>query len=181
MKIHILGASGSGTTTLGEALSMELKIPHFDSDDFFWIDTDPPFQERRTPEIRTNLLRNTLRPHDSWILSGSALKWGDFLLKECDMIIYLFLEKEKRIRRLEERERKRFGDQINPGEIMHTNFVDFIEWAKSYDNGDMNMRSRESEMSWLENAECEVLKIEEEMTLEDEINLVIGELKIISC
>jgi shikimate kinase len=34
MRIHIFGV-GSGVTTLGKALSQELSIEYFDSDDFF--------------------------------------------------------------------------------------------------------------------------------------------------
>ena len=41
-RIHILGASGSGTTTLGRALAERLQCPHFDADDYFWVPTDPP-------------------------------------------------------------------------------------------------------------------------------------------
>lgn len=36
MKIHIMGASCAGSTTLGNALSAEWGIPYFDTDDFFW-------------------------------------------------------------------------------------------------------------------------------------------------
>jgi adenylate kinase family enzyme len=32
-RIHILGASGSGTTTLGRALGEHLQYPHFDTGD----------------------------------------------------------------------------------------------------------------------------------------------------
>ncbi|WP_414847104.1 shikimate kinase [Chryseobacterium sp. IT-36CA2] len=35
MRIHIFGASGSGVTTLGKALSEKLNIEYLDSDDFF--------------------------------------------------------------------------------------------------------------------------------------------------
>jgi hypothetical protein len=35
-RIHILGASGSGTTTLGHALAARLQCPHFDTDAYFW-------------------------------------------------------------------------------------------------------------------------------------------------
>ena len=37
MKIHILGASGSGTTTLAQALSTVLHNTHLDTDDYFWF------------------------------------------------------------------------------------------------------------------------------------------------
>ena len=42
-RIHILGASGSGTTALGQALAEHLRCPHFDTDDYFWLPTDPPY------------------------------------------------------------------------------------------------------------------------------------------
>jgi dephospho-CoA kinase len=41
MKIHILGASGAGITTLRKALSKRLGIRQFDADDYFWENTDP--------------------------------------------------------------------------------------------------------------------------------------------
>jgi adenylate kinase family enzyme len=46
-RIHILGASGSGTTTLGRALSERLQCPHFDTDNYFWLPTDPPWVQSR--------------------------------------------------------------------------------------------------------------------------------------
>ena len=39
--IHIFGASGSGTTTLAEKTSRELGYFHLDTDDYFWLPTDP--------------------------------------------------------------------------------------------------------------------------------------------
>ena len=33
-RLHTLGASGSGTTTLGRALAERLQCPHFDTDDY---------------------------------------------------------------------------------------------------------------------------------------------------
>lgn len=50
--IHILGASGSGTTTLAKVLSDELGYAHFDSDDYFWIPTEPPFTTKRPLDER---------------------------------------------------------------------------------------------------------------------------------
>jgi adenylate kinase family enzyme len=41
-RVHILGASGAGTTTLARALADDLAIPAFDADDYFWVKTDPP-------------------------------------------------------------------------------------------------------------------------------------------
>ena len=46
-RLHILGASGSGTTTLGRALAERLTYLHFDTDDYYWLSTDPPFTAQR--------------------------------------------------------------------------------------------------------------------------------------
>lgn len=36
--IHILGASGVGTSTLGAALSKRLPHTHLDTDNYYWLD-----------------------------------------------------------------------------------------------------------------------------------------------
>ena len=61
-RIHILGASGSGTTTLGRALAERLQYPHFDTDDYFWLPTDPPYTQQRARTERAQLLMDDLTP-----------------------------------------------------------------------------------------------------------------------
>jgi len=70
-RIHILGASGSGTTTLGRALAKHLQYPYFDTDDYFCLLTDPPFTLERERTVREPLLMGDLTTHGSWVLSGS--------------------------------------------------------------------------------------------------------------
>jgi adenylate kinase family enzyme len=51
-RVHILGASGSGTTTLAQALAARLGCPHYDTDHYYWLPSDPPFQHIREREAR---------------------------------------------------------------------------------------------------------------------------------
>lgn len=76
-RIHILGASGSGTTTLGRALAACLQCPHFDTDDYFWLPTEPPYTQRRGQTERAQLLMGDLTAYNSWVVSGSLCGWGD--------------------------------------------------------------------------------------------------------
>lgn len=46
-RLHVLGASGSGTTTLARALANHWSAPHADADDYFWVPTNPPYVEKR--------------------------------------------------------------------------------------------------------------------------------------
>lgn len=42
-RLHILGPSGAGVTTLGRAIANAWSVPHADSDDYFWLPTSPPY------------------------------------------------------------------------------------------------------------------------------------------
>ena len=90
-RIHIVGASGSGTTTLAKALSKKEGFKHFDTDDYFWMETDPKFQEKRPVEERLRLLNRAFRECDRWVLSGSLCGWGDSLIPYFDLVIFLKL------------------------------------------------------------------------------------------
>lgn len=74
--IHILGASGVGTSTLGVALSKHLPHTHLDTDDYYW--TDKFTKKREIPE-RRKLLEKDLTINEKWILSGAVCGWGDDL------------------------------------------------------------------------------------------------------
>jgi hypothetical protein len=71
-RIHIVGASGSGTSTLGAALAKRPACAHVDADTLFWLPTDPPFVEQRPREARQALLVQALPADGRWIFAGSA-------------------------------------------------------------------------------------------------------------
>lgn len=64
-RIHITGASGSGCTTLGRALAERLGSVHLDTDTYFWLPSDPPFQTIREGGERRALLGDDLERHAS--------------------------------------------------------------------------------------------------------------------
>lgn len=96
--IHIYGASGSGTSTLGRKICDELGYKFMDSDDYFWMPTIPQY--------------------------------------------------------LKKRERAAFGDRIDVGGDMHQTHMEFIEWAKAYDTGGTEMRSKAKHDAWEQLLPC---------------------------
>ena len=148
--IHILGASGSGTTTLASALADKHGHTHLDTDNFYWIPTDPPFREKRPIEQRLELLREVMRRSTSWVLSGSLAGWGDALIPEFDLVVFLLVPNEVRMERLRARELQRYG---------HLENVEFLEWANKYDTGGFEMRSRKVHEAWLKNLQTPVLRL----------------------
>jgi len=57
MHILVTGASGSGTSTLGQALASEFELRFVDADDIYWLPTKPAFREKRDAAERLALLR----------------------------------------------------------------------------------------------------------------------------
>jgi|TARA_B100002003_G_C14062771_1_gene511522 adenylate kinase family enzyme len=70
-RIHCFGASGSGTSTLAQALADAIDVPHIDADDAGWKQTEPPYIERNEIEERIRLRQVQTKAADSWVLSGS--------------------------------------------------------------------------------------------------------------
>jgi adenylate kinase family enzyme len=171
-RIHIVGASGSGTTTLAKEFCKRFNYVHFDTDDFFWEKTDPPYQRQRKVIDRLNLLHEKLSTTEKWVLSGSLTGWGDVLIKYFDLVVYLWIPEELRLSRLKEREKGRYGDQILEGGSMHQSHLDFINWTKKYETGGLEVRSKFSHLKWLDKLECKVIKIEGDYTLDEKIDLL---------
>lgn len=170
--IHVLGASGSGTTTLGRKLEEVLGYGHFDTDDFFWLPTKPKFQEIRPKEERLRLLNEVLKSGEKWVLTGSLCGWGDPLIDQFDLVVFLRIPPDIRMERLRTREKERYGEAIEPGQPQHEAYVQFIEWATKYDHGGPDMRSKAMHDDWLSRLECPVLRIEEDISVDDKIAMI---------
>ena len=172
-RIHIFGASGSGATTLGRVLSERLGAPAFDSDDYFWIPTDPPYVHKRPPDERERLLRGDLAPAGNWILSGSMLMWGLAVAPPYTHLVYLWVPPEIRLARLAARERARFGAKILPGGPMFEEHQGFLAWAAAYDSAGPEQRSRALHGEWLATQATPTLRIEGDTTVEERVARVL--------
>jgi adenylate kinase family enzyme len=159
--IHIVGASASGTTTLGRALATHLGAQHLDTDDFYWMATDPPYTTPRPAPARLQLLTAAMvDATQGWVLSGSMMGWGEPMIPRFDLVVFLYVSPEIRIARLLARERDRYGGQIEPGGRMHAQHLKFIEWARGYDREDFTGRSLTRHRAWLATMPCPVVELD---------------------
>ena len=165
-RIHIVGASGSGTSSLAAELAGRYGHRHLDTDDFYWRRTDPPFREKRPPAERLASLGTTFQEAKRWVLSGSLCGWGDPLIPEFELVVFLLVPTPVRLARLRAREIERYGQQaIAPGGALHEAHVEFLEWAGRYDTGDPEMRSRAMHEAWLAALPCSVVRLEGDLSI----------------
>jgi len=177
-RIHILGASGSGTTTLATYISARCGHRHLDTDDFYWMPTQPPFQQKRPRDERLALLWQTLDEHATWVLSGSLCGWGDPLIPHFELVVFLAIPKALRMARLRAREIQRYGERaVAPGGERRQAHVEFLDWAASYDEGGLDIRTRALHEKWLAALPCPVIRLEENLSCAEQLARIDREVK----
>jgi adenylate kinase family enzyme len=135
VKINVIGASGTGKTTLAKAVAGKFQRAHFDSDDYYHYPTDPPFQKQRSPEDRLNLLMSDLNINPSWVLSGGAGVWSPAPPVDYSLVVFLYLSPAIRLERLRQREVQLYGKRVLSGGDMETDHKEFMRWTAGYDDG----------------------------------------------
>jgi hypothetical protein len=176
-RIHIVGASGSGTSTLGAALAARLGIPHVDADSLFWLPTDPPFTTRRPANDRLEPLRNSLPVRGAWVFSGSALKWAASVEPFYDLVVVLHVDAAVRMERLRRREVAMHGARIEPGGDMAVASRAFLEWAAAYDTAGPEQRSLAAHEAWLASQTAPVLRLDSSAPVRDLVDGVLAGLE----
>ena len=170
-----MGAPGAGTSTLGKALAERLGCPYFDTDDVYWFTDDAlPYRRKRNPDHRRQILSERLASSKSWVLSGSLCGWGDVFIPQFDLVVWRWLPAVLRIARIEQRERQRYGDaSLEPGGDLHVVFEKFKAWAAACDEDGGGLRSKQQELDWLRQLTCPVLKLEEDLGVDELLEKVL--------
>lgn len=163
--IHIYGASGSGTSTLGRYISEQLGYTFMDTDDYFWLPTNPKYTQKREIPERLRMMKEDILNSDKVVISGSLVDWGDELIPYFTLAVRIVTDKDIRIRRIREREKKHFGSRIEVGGDMYQDHVEFIEYASAYDTGGINMRSKAKHDQWQKLLKCKQIVVNGEADL----------------
>jgi hypothetical protein len=149
-------------------------VAHLDTDDFYWMPTDPPFTSMRPLDHRLSLLEAELSGQTSWVLSGSLISWGEALVPRFDLVVFLYLRPDVRLERLLARERQRYGADIDPGGRMYEHHKEFIAWAKGYDAADFEGRSLARHRAWIAGLPCPVVEIIGVPKIEESVEQVLA-------
>ncbi|GGY58216.1 adenylate kinase [Bacterioplanes sanyensis] len=160
MRILITGAAGSGTTTLGKAFACEYGWNFLDADDFYWLPTSPPFQQRRDHSERLTMMMDSINSSENVVISGSVMNWGRELEDGFDLIVFLYLDAIIRVERLKKREQQRHGRAADAA---------FLQWASEYDSGPSEGRSLAKHQQWLSERRCPIIKMEGDLSVAERL------------
>jgi hypothetical protein len=86
------------------------------------------------------------------------------------LVIFPGVPTEIRLARLKAREQRRFGtDALAPGGARHDAHIAFMDWAAAYDEGGLDMRSRQRHEQWLATLPCPCVRLEGALTPEEQL------------
>ena len=83
-RICIIGTSGAGKTTLGEAVAQRLNLPFVDSDSFYW---QAGWRPASHDVLQEQVL--TATSGEKWVFEGNYLSLRQFVWQRADTIIWL--------------------------------------------------------------------------------------------
>ena len=179
MKVLIFGASGSGTTTLGQELEKRTDFKHLDADDYYWKSTAPPFQEKIPLAVRNNNLKADVEKYTDVVISGSMVSWGKEWESAFDLAVFIRLENSVRMDRLQKREIERYGEKLLKEENLQKNSKAFLEWANQYEDPNFDGRSLKVHEKWMEMLDCDVLRLDGADDLNVKVRSVVNEIEAI--
>jgi len=132
IKIRIVGACGSGKSSIAKELSKKYGVIYYETDDLVWNRSAENL--RNSIEVRDSMLNEILKK-ESWIIEGVHYKWGQDSFKKADLIFLLlpnkFLRDFRVIRRFV---RTRLGFEIwNYKQTLKNLYIMIFKWNRDYD------------------------------------------------
>ncbi len=145
--IAIVGLNGSGKSTLGHALAKELSYYEIDVEDYYFPEQkesrraaldgvygvncdylgDVPYSISRTKEEVGEAIAKDIAAHPRYILTGVTINWSEEILSTIKKVFWLKTGTDERVRRVKDREEKRWGDRVAEGGDMYEQQKSFRE------------------------------------------------------
>ena len=143
--IALFGLNGGGKSTLAHALAKQIGYFEIDVEDYYFPEQrksrkwamehdeimvtehlgDVPFSTPRTKEEVQDALLKDMQSHQKFIISGVTMNWKEDILSQIDIAFWVQTPLEERLKRIEMREEKRFGERVLPGGDMYAQQIEF--------------------------------------------------------
>lgn len=171
--VHIFGASGSGTSTIGRALAERLGYRFMDTDDYFWLPVDPPYTAKRPTEERLRMMREDIESSGGAVISGALVPWGNPLMPLFTLAVRVVTPTDVRLKRLEARESAEFGSRKEPGGDMYEDHLEFMAWAARYETAGLEQRSKAEHDEWEKQLPCPEIYVDGTQPVEASVEQII--------
>ncbi len=131
IKIHIIGASGSGKTYFANKLASKYGISVISLDDLFWDNSHGSYNVKRNIVERNEMLDQILL-HDDWIIEGVQYAWCDKCFESADFIFMLDMPRLLcRLRIIRRFIKRKLSRNSRNNETLKS-LVHLLKWTKKF-------------------------------------------------
>ena len=182
--IAIVGLNGSGKSTLGHALAKVLNLYEIDVEDYYFPEQrdsrkasldgeygvncsylgDIPYSVPRTEEEVEKAIAEDILAHPQYVMTGVTINWNAEILSTIKHVFWLKIETEERVRRVKEREEKRWGDRVSEGGDMYEQQKSFRELIA----GLTDVKVEDS----LRRIDCEVIQLDGTRSVSENLAII---------
>ena len=137
--IAIVGLNGSGKSTLGRALVKKLGYYEIDVEDYYFPEQresrraaldgnyevncdylgEIPYSVSRSKEEVELAIAKEIATHPKYIATGVTMNWSPEVLSTIKIVFWLKTDTDERMRRVKDREEKRWGSRVSEGGDMY--------------------------------------------------------------
>ena len=165
----ICGLNGSGKTTLGKELSKRINFLHKDIEEYYFNNnTDYKYNFSATKEEVIQKIEKDINEYDNIIFTSCTGDYGN-LSDVYDFVIFIRLDKDIRLKRVQQRSYKQFGDRILENGDLFEREKQFFDKVYKKDESDI--------IEWFNNLKCNKLEIDGLRTVEENVNIILHKLK----
>ena len=168
--ICVCGLNGSGKTTLGAALAKKLNFKHMDIENYYCTQTENPYASARSREEVEVLLLEDVRNNPCFVFSAVNGNMKHEINSCYDLVVYLEVPQEIRMKRIRLRAIDKFGDRVLPGGDMYEQEEKFFEFAQK--------RTPAKIECWLQTLTCRVVRLDGSKPVKDNIKALIERINI---
>ena len=168
--ICVCGLNGSGKTTFGAALAKKLNFKHMDIENYYFTQTDNPYASARSREEVEVLLLEDVRNNPCFVFSAVNGNMNHEINSCYDLVVYLEVPQEIRMKRIRLRAFDKFGDRVLPGGDMYEQEEKFFEFAQK--------RTPAKIECWLQTLTCRVVRLDGSKPVKDNIKALIEQINI---
>ena len=186
MGIAIFGLNGAGKSTLTHALAKKLNYYEIDVEDYYFpeqresrrqaleqegesdtkFSEEIPYSNPKSKEEAQTAILSDIKAHPKFILSGVNMNWCEEILSNIELAFWVKAPLEERIKRIQQREEKRFGARVLTGGDMYEQQKEFRRVAAG--------REEKSLEECAAKLSCPVVVLDGTMPVEENIEIIIA-------
>ncbi len=162
--ICICGLNGSGKTTLAGMLAKELNFQHVDVEHYYFVSADIPYSSPRTREEVERLLLEDIKQNPCFVFSAVNGNMTEEIDEYYNIVIYLDVPRDIRMKRIRQRAIDKFGDRVLPGGDMYEQEEQFFAYAEK--------RTPDKIENWLKTLQCKVVRLDGTKPIHENIRII---------